>query len=107
MSLFTEAPPTANDMAEIMGCSRQSVKEILNSLEKKGFVELIPDEKDRRKKLICMTKKAGELRDKYSAREIEFINGLYDGLTKDEIRETYRVISHMEDNLIGMSEGTV
>lgn len=96
--------PTANEMAEVMGCSRQSVKEILNSLEKKGFVQMIPDDYDKRKKRIMITKEADKLRDKYVTKEFDFIDGLYDGVSEDEIKETYRVISRMENNLKKMGE---
>lgn len=103
MTLFDESP-TANEMAEVMGCSRQSVKEILNSLEKKGFVQMIPDDYDKRKKRIMITKEADILRDKYVTKEFDFIDGLYDGVSEDEIKETYRVISRMENNLKKMGE---
>ena len=105
MSLFKDAsPPTANEMAEVMGCSRQSVKEILNSLEKKGFILMVTDEADKRKKRITLTEKADEFRARNFAREVDFINGLYDGLTDDEIKATYRVITRLEENLKKMSE---
>ena len=38
MNLYQDEAPTANEMAETMGCSRQNVKEILNSLAKKGII---------------------------------------------------------------------
>ncbi len=39
MNLYQDEAPTANEMAETMGCSRQNVKEILNSLAKKDAPE--------------------------------------------------------------------
>ena len=46
--------PTINELAEIMGSSHQNVKQILLKLEHKGFVELSPDEKDKRKQRIIL-----------------------------------------------------
>ncbi len=43
MNLYPDQAPTANEMAETMGCSRQNVKEILNSLCKKDLVVLVQD----------------------------------------------------------------
>lgn len=103
MFLFDVAP-TANEMAEVMGCSRQSVKEILTSLEKKGFVQIVPDSDDKRKKRIVMTIEADNLRGKYANKEFAFIDGLFDGVSGEEIKETYRVITHMENNLKKMGE---
>lgn len=39
--------PTIKELAEIMGSSHQNVKQILLKLEKKGFVKITLDEKDR------------------------------------------------------------
>lgn len=103
MSLFDEAP-TANEMAEVMGCSRQNVKEILNSLEKKEFIQIVPDTYDKRKKRITITEKADEFRSKYVAKEYAFIDGLFDGVSEEKIKETYHVISHLENNLRAMGE---
>ena len=104
MNLFTEKPPTANELADVMGCSRQNVKEILTSLEKKGFIEFIPDSADKRKKCIVMTESAEKMKMKYFGREVEFIGGLYDGISDEDIANTYRVISSIEKNLIKMKE---
>ncbi|MBR3598354.1 MAG: MarR family transcriptional regulator, partial [Lachnospiraceae bacterium] len=41
--------PTVKELAEIMGSSHQNVKQILLKLEKKGFVRIAVDEKDKRK----------------------------------------------------------
>ena len=55
MNLYKDEPPTANELAETMGCSRQNVKQILDSLEKKGLLVLKQDENDRRKQRIFKT----------------------------------------------------
>ena len=39
--------PTINELSDIMGSSHQNVKQILNKLSNKGFVEMIQDEEDR------------------------------------------------------------
>ena len=48
-------PPTLNDLSDVMGSSHQNVKQILLKLESKGFVSMIPDEKDKRKQRILIT----------------------------------------------------
>lgn len=45
--------PTINELAEVMGSSHQNVKQILLKLESKEFVTMIPDEKDKRKQVLC------------------------------------------------------
>lgn len=99
MNLFREEAPTANELCQTMGCSRQNVKEILNSLCKKDFLVLIQDEKDRRKQRIYLTEKAKQMSKKYSQKEQDFMNLLYKDISEDEIKTVYKIISKMEQNL--------
>ena len=100
INLYAGNAPTANELAETMGCSRQNVKEILNGLSKKEMIVFEPDENDRRKQRIYLTQKTRELAKKYSQKEKEFMRLLYDGISEEEIRNVYRIISRMEKNLI-------
>lgn len=99
MNLFQGEAPTMNDLSKTMGCSRQNVKQIVASLEKKGFIELKASESDKRKQQIYLTKKAFEMSDKYSAKEAEYIEGMFKGVTMEEVDSAYRILSKIEDNL--------
>ncbi len=104
MSLFPDTPPTANDLAKTMGCSRQNVKEILTSLERKGFVTLEVSKKDKRKRIVTLTEKAILTAGKYRNKENEFLDRMYDGVTDEEIRNTYIFLSKIEDNIKNINE---
>lgn len=99
MNLFPDEPPTMNDLSKIMGCSRQNVKQIVKSLESKGFLKLAIDENDRRKQQIFMTEKAFYMAEKYHEKETQFMNMLFNGISNEEIDSTYSVISKIENNL--------
>ncbi len=99
MNLYPDEAPTAMELARTMGCSRQSVKEILCGLEKKGLVCLQTDGKDRRKQRIYGTEKARRLAARYREKEDEFMRGLYREVSEEEVEYVYRVLSRMEDNL--------
>ena len=99
MNLYPDEAPTANELAETMGCSRQNVKEILNGLCKKELVHLEQDENDRRKQRIYLTEKQKKVSEKYHQREMEFIELLYSGISDEEIKSVYKIISRMENNL--------
>ena len=106
MNLYPEEAPTANELAKTMGCSRQNVKEILNSLEKKQFVRLETDESDKRKKRVYLTEQAKLMGAKYRQKEVEFLEHLYEGVSNEEVDSAYSIISKIEDNLKRM-EGSL
>ena len=100
MNLYSKEAPTANDLAEIMGCSRQNVKEILNALVKKEILVLKQDDNDKRKQRIYLTAKRKRLAKKYQNKEMDFLKLLYEGISEDEIRSVFKIISKMEKNLM-------
>lgn len=99
MNLYQDEAPTANELAKTMGCSRQNVKEILNSLEKKQLISLEIDSKDTRKKRVYLTERARLMADQYREKETDFMNYLFEGVTEKEVDDTYNIISKIEDNL--------
>ena len=91
--------PTINELSEVMGSSHQNVKQILLKLEKKGFVEMIVDEKDRRKQRIVTTKKCEDFC-KSNNRESEIqMNKIFEGISQEQLITTIQTISQMERNL--------
>ncbi len=104
MNLYPDEAPTANELAKTMGCSRQNVKEILNSLEKKNLVRLEVDAKDKRKRRVYLTEYAMQVAAKYREKETQFMEGLYRGISDEEVGCAYSIISKIEDNLKAMKE---
>ena len=100
MNLYSKEAPTANELAETMGCSRQNVKEILNALVKKEILVLKQDDNDKRKQRIYFTSKQKKLAKKYQNKEMDFLMLLYEGISDDEIRSVFKIISKMEKNLM-------
>ncbi|MGN0387934.1 MAG: MarR family winged helix-turn-helix transcriptional regulator [Suilimivivens sp.] len=91
--------PTINELSEVMASSHQNVKQILLKLEKKGFIEMIVDEKDRRKQRIITTKKCEDFC-KRNDRESEIqINKMFEGISEKQLITTIQTISQMERNL--------
>lgn len=99
MNLYSDEAPTANELAKTMGCSRQNVKEILNSLEKKQLVRLEIDSKDKRKKRVYLTEQAKLMAVKYQQKETDFLQYLYEGVSEKEVDDAYNIISKIEENL--------
>lgn len=104
MSLFPEEAPTANELAKVMGCTRQNVKEILNSLEKKGYVRLEADPTDKRKKRVFETDAIRMVAEKYREKEEQFMAALYHDVSEEDIHKVFAVINHMTGNLVHMED---
>ena len=95
-------PPTLNELSDVMGSSHQNVKQILLKLEKKGFVSTVPDEADKRKQRILVTKKCNEFleRNDNNGQQSQFIIGrIFDGVDEKSLRTTIKTIMKMERNL--------
>ena len=91
--------PTINELSEVMASSHQNVKQILLKLEKKGFIEMIPDEKDRRKQRIVITEKCNDFC-KRNEKDCELqINKMYKGVSEEQLITTIQTILQMERNL--------
>ena len=99
LRLFQEKPPTIKELSHVMGSSHQNVKQIALKLERQGYVEIVTDEKDRRKSRLKLTPKAAELREKYSKQEVSFMEGLFEGIPKEDLAATYRTMAAIEENL--------
>lgn len=91
--------PTINDLSEIMSSSHQNVKQILNKLEKKEFIEVYTDEKDRRKQRIVLTKKCMEFCEKNEEGSAKQVKKMFAGIPDEEIIITIQTIMQMERNL--------
>lgn len=91
--------PTINELAEIMGSSHQNVKQILLKLEHKGFVELSPDEKDKRKQRIILTEKCMNFCEKNDGQSKEAIRKIFDGIDENQLITAIQTIIKMERNI--------
>jgi len=87
---FFQSPPTLSEITDAFGTSRQNVKQIALNLEKRGFIEIKPDENDRRILRFSVTQKSRDFWNKRAERDIEYISSLFEGLTEEEIDFFYQ-----------------
>lgn len=92
-------PPTLNDLAEIMGSSHQNVKQILLKLERKGFVSMTTDGKDRRKQRVVLTDYCRQFCEKNDAPSQAIIGRIFEGIDEDKLKATIETIMTMERNV--------
>lgn len=91
--------PTINDLARVMGSSHQNVKQILLKLEKKGFIRMIPDEKDKRKQRITLTEECLAFCEKNDRQSREMIEKMYQGIPEEQLLITTQTLIQMERNI--------
>ena len=94
-----QEPPTLKELSEILGSSHQNVKQILTKLEKKGFVEFLPDVVDKRKRRIVLTDQCREFCDKNDDMSREIMQRLFDGVSEEEIASTVQTLLRIERNM--------
>lgn len=97
-SLCKESP-TIKELAEIMGSSHQNVKQILLKLEKKGFVDIVVDEKDKRKQRVVLTQYCKEFCEKNNEVAEMSMRKMFAGIQEEQLKVTIQTIIQIEDNL--------
>ena len=91
--------PTVKELAEIMGSSHQNVKQILLKLEKKGFVSILVDDKDKRKQRIILMPYCLEFCAKNDEMSMKLLKRMFEGVSEEHIQTTIQTIIQIEDNL--------
>ncbi len=77
-------PPTLKQMSELSGVTHQSMRQIVDRLAEKGFIEVVPDKRDKRAIRIVKTELANEIRTKKAGQDQSFVYRLFDCLTEEE-----------------------
>lgn len=95
-------PPTLKELSDVLGSSHQNVKQILLKLEKKGFIEFLQDESDKRKQLIALTVKCKNFCEKNDDASALIMAKMFDGISDKDIRTTIKTIINIEKNLRGL-----
>jgi len=105
LSLFKDKHPSLKEVAEVIGSSYQNVKKLADSLEKKGFIELRQDKLDKRKCNLLVTDKVLSLTKVIDEEAENFMQDLYKGISKNDLRHVIAVLTQMELNLSTKSKG--
>jgi DNA-binding MarR family transcriptional regulator len=86
LSQFKDNPPTLSEVAEVIGSSRQNVKQLALKLEEKDFLRIEKDEEDARATRLRLTDKSQEYWDKRQDQDEDFIRELFKDFSREEIQ---------------------
>ncbi len=81
-------PPTLKQLSEICGVTHQSMRQIIDRLTDKGFVNVVPDQKDKRSIRILKTEKVQTIHTREAWQNIDFVYDVFSCL-KEEETEVY------------------
>ena len=92
-------PPSIKELSEIMGSSHQNVKQILLKLEKKGFVQIVVDDADRRKQRVLLTEKTMRFCEEHQEKADKIVGSIFQGVSNEQKQITIQTILQMEENI--------
>lgn len=95
-------PPTLKELSELMGSSHQNIKQILLKLESKGFVQMVSDEKDKRKQRIFLTDQTRTFCKEHDEGSTRIVSQIFEGIDSKDLETTIKTIIQMDRNLKGV-----
>ena len=87
-----ETIPSISQVAEVLSSTHQNVKKIALQLEKKKFIEIVRDEKDKRRLLLKTTQKNQEYWNSRAPEHLSEIQNLFSPLTSEEIHNFNKIL---------------
>lgn len=97
-------PPTLKQMSEMSGVTHQSMRQIVDRLIDKGFLEVVPDKKDKRSIRLIKTEAANNIRTKKAGQNQEFVLKLFDCLNEEETTVFCSALTKLCDRLRELKE---
>lgn len=85
ISQFGGKAPTLTEVAELMGTSRQNVKQLAIKLEENEFLRIIKDEEDARAVRLVLTEKSHRYWEGRQDKDDQFVKHLFAELGEEEL----------------------
>jgi DNA-binding MarR family transcriptional regulator len=92
ISKMDKTNPSVREVADFSGSSRQNVKQILEQLETKGYVNINKSEKDARALTVTLTQKTFDFFVVNEEKGAEAIRALFAEITDDELELTVQTL---------------
>lgn len=90
ISQFHDKSPTLSEVAELMGSSRQNVKQLALKLEKKGFLNIQKDDMDARALRLKLTDKCQAFWEQRQKQDEQYVEELFKDFSMEEIDATFK-----------------
>lgn len=90
---------TSADIQKDFRLSKSTVSELINSLVDSGYLTYEKSDGDARCRVIRLTEKTADVRERERAVLDEFETRLMEGISKEDLEAFYRVVNTLEKNL--------
>lgn len=88
-------PPSSRQLQDYLGISSARIAVIVRCLEKKGVIEKIPDEKDKRSSLLAITQKGLLFADQLEKNKQAMMEKLIDEIGYEKMMQAFDTINAM------------
>lgn len=90
-----EDETTLNNIARKLGTTKQSVKQMINILENKGYVMTVPSPKDKRAVNVKLTEEGRKATIQCGKSSIDFLPMLFKGFTGEELEVLWKLLKKL------------
>lgn len=90
-----EDETTLNNIARKLGTSKQNVKQMVNIIEKKGYVVVVPSKSDKRSYNVKITEYGKQTLFECSERGISFFEDVFNGFSKEELELLWNFLKRL------------
>lgn len=97
--LWNHGSMSQQQIADMMHKDKNSVTQLVDAIERKGFVVRQQNAKDRRSNTLVLTKKAIELRDEAKKKGISILDEMLEGISEEELRAFLTTLDKLNDNM--------
>ncbi|TCT15379.1 DNA-binding MarR family transcriptional regulator [Natranaerovirga pectinivora] len=104
ISQFGNESPTLSEVAVMLSSTHQNIKQIALKLEKKGFLNIEKDKKDKRALRLKLTQKSNVFWEESQQEDTLFIKDLFKHLSEEEINGMCSGIDKLMTRIFKMGE---
>ena len=100
-----KSPPSIQEVADALSTTHQNVKQVADGMEKRGFMELRRDEKNKRIIRLRVTDKCLTMFKSREDKDKDTVLSLFENLTDEEMTALFNTIAKMEHRASELYEG--
>ena len=97
--LWNHGSMSQQQLADMMQKDKNSVTQLADAVERKGFIIRQQNSKDRRSNTLVLTEKALKLRDEAKKKGISILDELLDGISESELRSFLSTLHKLNENM--------